>query len=154
MAMQAGSAKASACIGDGPSTESLSRVIFVSPDRPPSTRSCSQISSTTVGGFSESAMKRFCHERQTRRWECRRGPDRTPARPLEQSSGGLGSLCRVAGRRALSEQRRHREPANRQNHQHVGQVLAVDAVGSERLGGVVQGPSDSMMLASVSSWKP
>ena len=38
-------------MGEGPSAEPLSSFMLMSPDRPPSTRSCSQTSSTTVGGF-------------------------------------------------------------------------------------------------------
>src|SRR5262245_24743311 len=57
IAMQAASANASACTGDGPACEALSSVICTSPDRPPNTRSCSQTSETLVGGFT--AIVRF-----------------------------------------------------------------------------------------------
>src|SRR5687768_1967649 len=58
IAMQAARAKASACIGDGPADAALSSVIWISPDLPDSTRSCSQINSSTTGGL-VSAIGRF-----------------------------------------------------------------------------------------------
>ena len=57
IAMQPASANASACIGEGPAMDALSRVIVTSPDCPPNTRSCSQISSMTVGGFAERLIR-------------------------------------------------------------------------------------------------
>ena len=49
--MQPASANPSACIGEGPAADALSSVSLVAPDDPRNTRSCSHMSSTTVGGF-------------------------------------------------------------------------------------------------------
>src|SRR5437588_11763534 len=106
MPMQAASAKASACTGDGPACPALSSVMAASPLRPPNTRWRSHTSCTVTGGFIGAIV---------------------------DGLGRLGSLRLIA-----REERGNGEPRERQEHEHVGEVMAVDAIGTVRLGRVVE----------------
>src|SRR6476619_4367063 len=100
--MQLASANASACIGEGPAIDALSRVTDTPPDFPANTRSCSQISSTTVGGLgleTGSAIRAIVTARHDRR-------------AAACGSGGLRAVRLIAVKEA-----RDREPRKREQNQ-------------------------------------
>src|SRR6266545_290086 len=118
--MQLASANASACIGDGPATDALSRDIWMSPERPPKTRSCSQTSSIIVGGFATASA--------------------IPA--FYAVFFGVGDGAVLRGLRAVrliaADEAGDCQPHERQQNKEVRQVLAVDPVRPVGFGRIVQ----------------
>ena len=154
IAMQPVTAKPSACIGDGPATPALSSGQATFPDRPPKTRSCSQISSTMVGGLPEESAIRGFYARCEGIAEAK-APDGGALTPSSGEAGRSQAACDRCGA----------EPPRWKRLDTASQTAAAAPAGrsgtgrrrrrgrrarSRRASGWLFGK----MLASVSSWNP